>query len=80
MNGRRITDNEIIANWREFERRPSRKHQLLVRIIHLLPFRARRWVLEAIMRHTTARALRSGYTQADLDAIVEHVKRMRTRQ
>jgi len=76
VNGRRISDNEIIAAYRAMQ---ANSHARFFRFVMLrLPRPIAQRVVTMMMRRTYKLAMtRYRWTKADLDACFEHVERMR---
>jgi hypothetical protein len=74
--GRRMSDNEIIARYREMQTNPNWRVRLSRLVIPRLPRPIAERVIDAMERHYYKIAMRD-YTQADWDACRDHVQRMR---
>jgi hypothetical protein len=78
MNGRRLSDNDIIAAGRARERLPILwTLRAAARVCRILPWWASRLLLVALTKYYHAKLRRRGLTQADLEAFYDHFRRMR---
>jgi hypothetical protein len=79
MNGRRMSDNEIIANYREMQTNPNWRVRVTRFALTRLPVPIAKRLITILERHYYRIAMKH-YTQADWDAVRDTVTRMRAQR